>query len=75
MDAIKPEAVVIGVDTHKDAHVAVAITARRARLDATSIPATAQGYRQLADWARAHGSVHAFGIEGAGSYGPVCAGR
>jgi transposase len=69
MDAIKPEAVVIGVDTHKEAHVAVAITALGARLDATSIPATAQGYRQLADWARAHGSVHAFGIEGTGSYG------
>ncbi|HYN51830.1 MAG TPA: IS110 family transposase [Thermoleophilaceae bacterium] len=69
MHAIKPDAVVIGVDTHKDVHVAVAISALGARLGATSAPTTAHGYRQLADWGRAHGPVHAFGIEGTGSYG------
>ena len=69
MHPISPDAVFIGVDTHKDVHVAVAISALGARLAATSVPATAHGYRQLADWAHAHGLVHAFGIEGTGSYG------
>lgn len=69
MHAITPDAVVVGVDTHKDVHVAVAISGLGARLGVTSAPATAEGYRQLARWANAHGPVHAFGIEGTGSYG------
>ena len=69
MDAITPDAVVIGVDTHKDVHVAVAINGLGARLGATSIPATAKGFRQLADWAVALGPVSAFGVEGTGSFG------
>lgn len=69
MHAITPAAVVIGVDTHKDVHVAVAINGLGARLGATSIPATAAGFRQLVDWAAALGAVSAFGVEGTGSYG------
>ena len=69
MHPISPDAVVIGVDTHKDVHVAVAISGLGARLGTTSVPATAHGYRQLADWAHTHGLVHAFGVEGTGSYG------
>jgi transposase len=69
MQPIKPDAVVIGVDTHKDAHVAVAISGLGARLGATAAPATARGYRQLAVWAHTFGTVHAFGVEGTGSFG------
>ena len=69
MHPITPDAVVIGVDTHKDVHVAVAISGLGARLGTISVPATASGYQQLADWARGHGPVNAFGVEGTGSYG------
>jgi len=69
MQLIITDAVVIGVDTHKDVHVAVALSGLGVWLGNASAPATADGYRQLADWARSHGAVHAFGIEGTGSYG------
>lgn len=69
MPDITPGVVVIGVDTHKDVHVAVAINGLGARLETASFPVTAQGYRRLAEWATSHGEVHAFGIEGTGSYG------
>jgi transposase len=69
MQPIISDAVVIGVDTHKDVHVAVALSGLGARLGEVSAPATADGYRQLADWARSHGAVQAFGVEGTGSYG------
>ena len=60
---------VVGVDTHKSTHVAVAIDGQGARLGTLSIPASADGYAELATWARALGSVRAFGIEGTGSFG------
>lgn len=69
MQPITTDAVVIGVDTHKDVHVAVALSELGARLGDACAPATAEGYRQLASWALGHGAVHAFGIEGTGSYG------
>lgn len=69
MEIITSDAVVIGVDTHKDLHVAVALSGLGTRLGEASTPTTADGYRRLAEWARRQGAVHAFGIEGAGSYG------
>jgi transposase len=69
MHAITAEAIIVGVDTHKDVHVAVAITGLGARLGALSMPTTTAGYRQLVEWAQTHGTVVAFGIEGTGSYG------
>src|SRR3546814_12253929 len=69
MHDITPEAVVIGIDTHKDVHVAVAIHGLGARLATASFPVTSQGYRQVAAWAADYGVVHAFGIAGTGSYG------
>ena len=62
MHDITPDAIVIGIDTHKDVHVAVAINGLGARLAAASFPATAEGYRQVAAWAAEHGPVYAFGI-------------
>jgi hypothetical protein len=40
MHEITPDAVVIGVDTHKDVHVAVAVSGLGARLGTASFPLT-----------------------------------
>ena len=61
--------IIIGVDTHKDIHAAVAINEIGARLGTLTIPVRPKGYRDLEIWARAFGVIHAFGIEGTGSYG------
>jgi Transposase len=61
--------VVVGVDTHKDEHVAVALDGLGGRLGDLPIAANGDGYRQLFDWAATLGRVHAFGVEGTGSYG------
>ena len=61
--------VVIGVDTHKDQHVAVAIDGRGVRLSEKHVPTTTCGYEELERWSRSLGAIHAFGIEGTGSYG------
>jgi transposase len=61
--------VIIGVDTHKHIHVAVAIDHHGARLGDLSVSADTGGYTQLEQWAQALGRVDRFGIEGTGSYG------
>ena len=69
MSETAPAGVVVGVDTHKHAHVAVAIDALGAHLGARTIAAGAEGYRDLVGWARSLGAIRAFGVEGTGSYG------
>ena len=73
MDSIAPLApkrkLVIGVDTHKHLHVAVALDELGARLGELTISADSDGYAALAAWAEQAGSAAAFGIEGTGSYG------
>ena len=68
---IQPETrtVIVGVDTHKHVHVAVAINTRGIRLGDQSFVADSGGYRALITWADTHGRIKAFGIEGTGSYG------
>jgi transposase len=61
--------VIIGVDTHKHVHVAVAIDVWGIRLEDRSFPADSGGYRQLIAWGGELGPIEAFGIEGTGSYG------
>jgi transposase len=61
--------VIIGVDTHKHVHVAVAINGLGACLGSCSAAADRAGYGELVAWARTLGTVEAFGIEGSGSYG------
>ncbi|MEU1203416.1 IS110 family transposase [Streptomyces sp. NPDC005813] len=63
------EDVLLGVDTHKDVHAAAVITVLGAALDGRSFPATADGYRQLLDWARSFGVLRRAGVECTGSYG------
>ena len=60
---------VVGVDTHQDKHVAVAIDRQGVRLGELHTVATTHGYEELERWSRGLGEIHAFGIEGTGSYG------
>jgi len=70
MTAVSPPTrILVGVDTHKHVHVAVAITANGERLGDRSFATDAGGYVQLAEWAEGLGRVEAFGVEGTGSYG------
>ncbi len=61
--------VIIGVDTHKLTHAAVAINALGVRLGTMTIPVNSKGYQTLEAWAQSLGPVRAFGVEGTGSYG------
>jgi transposase len=64
--------IAVGVDTHKDRHIAVALDRLGQLLGELSIEACAAGYVELVVWARAlaeNGQQLVFGIEGAGSYG------
>ena len=69
MSKFMPASVIVGVDTHKTTHAAVAISTLGGRLDSMNIPANNKGYRTLRAWAQFLGSVEAFGVEGTGSYG------
>jgi transposase len=62
-------AVILGVDTHLDLHVAVAIDHLGRRLGEASVPTTAKGYEELLRWAEGFGPVGCAGIEGTSSYG------
>ncbi|HEX9124695.1 MAG TPA: IS110 family transposase, partial [Actinomycetota bacterium] len=59
----------MGVDTHKDLHVARAKDELGRTLGEMTIPASATGYRALLSWSRGLGKVQAFGVEGTGCYG------
>lgn len=61
--------VTLGVDTHADIHVAVALDHLGGRLGAIEIPTTRAGFGQLLEWASAFGVIDRVGIEGTGSYG------
>jgi transposase len=61
--------VTVGVDTHRDVHVAAVLDARGGLVATASFPTTPAGHRQLERWARHHGSIEAIGLEGSGSWG------
>lgn len=62
------ELVAIGVDTHRDEHVAVALDGFGRDLGSLTIAANPSGYAQLWQWAFELGEP-LFGVEGTGSYG------
>ncbi|MEU6224556.1 transposase [Streptomyces sp. NPDC047042] len=64
-----PGEVVLGVDTHRDAHAASVLSLTAAVLATDEFPATAAGYRDLLKWARMSGAVRRAGVDGTGSYG------
>jgi len=61
--------VVVGVDTHKDTHVAVALNEVGGLLGTRAFTADRAGYRALISWAVAFDGEVIFGVEGTGSYG------
>jgi transposase len=61
--------ITIGVDTHKDVHVAVALDGLGARIGELHLPTTPAGYADLERWASGLGPIGVFGIEGTGCYG------
>jgi transposase len=63
------EQIILGVDTHKDTHVAALITTLGVQVAEAAFPTTTAGYRQLLAWARTFGVLRRAGVEGTGSYG------
>ena len=61
--------ITVGVDTHLDVHVAVALDQLGRRLDILSLPTTKTGYERLVSWAEGLGELARVGVEGTGSYG------
>ena len=66
---LEPTRVTVGVDTHRDAHVAVALDQLGRRLGQLEIATTRVGYAQLLAWAESFGEVVVFAVEGCGCYG------
>ena len=61
--------IIVGVDTHKQSHAAVAITGLGVRLAEVTVCASTRGYQDLEAWASSLGAIRAFAVEGTGSYG------
>jgi transposase len=61
--------VILGVDTHLDVHVAVALDGLGRRLGELKVPTTVKGYQRLVCWAEGFGAVGCAGVEGTGNYG------
>jgi transposase len=61
--------VTMGVDTHADLHVGVALDQFGRCLGARSVATTTAGFAELVVWASAFGAIEQIGIEGTGSYG------
>ncbi|MFC1982541.1 transposase [Chloroflexota bacterium] len=67
--AVHVSKIIVGVDTHKEEHVAVVIDKLGARMGQLTLPTTNMGYVALERWARTLGEIEAIGVEGTGSYG------
>ena len=61
--------VVVGIDTHKHTHMAVALGANGGWLGSLKLDAKRSGYQELIRWAAAFGSSPVFAVEGTGCYG------
>jgi predicted nuclease with RNAse H fold len=60
---------ILGVDTHLEFHLAVALDHLGRRLGEASVPTTAKGYERLLRWAERFGPLRCAGVEGTSSYG------
>src|SRR3954447_21749789 len=61
--------VTLGVDTHADTHVAVALDELGRVMGTAEFDTTPGGYRQLVCWGRSFGRLERAGVEGTGAYG------
>lgn len=66
---LEPTRVTVGVDTHRDVHVALALDQLGRRIEQIELATTRAGYERLLGWAEGFGVVDAFGVEGTGCYG------
>jgi transposase len=62
-------AVVGGVDTHKDLHVAAVVDELDRVLASRCFATTRHGYKQMLTWMRSFGSLRRVGVEATGTYG------
>jgi transposase len=67
--AVEDMEVTVGVDTHKELHVAAAFDALGRLLGTREFETSAAGYRALEAWARGFGRVRRAGVEGTSSWG------
>ena len=63
------DGLVVGVDTHKDVHVAVVLDRLGRRLAVREFPATDAGNTGMPGWLPGLGQVTDAGVKGTGSYG------
>lgn len=67
--SLAQEQIIVGVDTHKDVHVAVAIDDHGRLLGQCQVATTQRGCRTLHEWALGLAPQVRYGVEGTGSYG------
>jgi hypothetical protein len=66
----KAHEVWVGVDTHRDVNVAVALDERGRRLGEVKVPTDRHGHAELFAWAKDLGhELRGFAVEGTGTYG------
>ena len=61
--------ITLGVDTHKDTHVGVALDGLGRLQGTLSVAANPAGYKRLVEWASEFGHLEHAGVEGTGSFG------
>jgi transposase len=61
--------IIVGVDTHKHTHVAVALDQVGGRIGEITVSADRAGYQRLHRWVLQHGELDSVGIEGSACYG------
>ena len=61
--------VILGIDTHLEVHVAVALDGLGRRLGELNVPTSGKGCQKLLHWAEGFGPVCCAGVGGTGSYG------
>lgn len=61
--------VVLGVDTHLDAHVGALLSKTGKLLGTLVVPVSTEGYQHLLAWAMSYGELRRAGVEGTGTYG------
>ncbi len=67
VDKATEAAVVGGVDTHKDLHVAVVVDQNNKVLGPRYFSTTRQGYRQMLAWMTSFGTLKRIGVECTGT--------
>lgn len=65
----RENAVIGGVDTHKELHAAAVVDGHDRVLGNAAFPTTRQGYKKMVAWMSGFGPIDRIGVESTGSYG------